>query len=212
MTRKLFGKHFPILGGIYRSVFVDLGAVAQSISPHIPPQATIIDIGGGGGAPINYLLSLRDDIRVSIIDPSPRIGNSIKKEYLTKVNLYPATSMDEFSKINRRKPDVILISDVIHHIPCKNRKDFFAELVRMVDGTNGIRIIIKDVEPGYFRSLLGGIADRYISGDKNVSLVGRADISYMMLEAFGDTITAEETNLFDLDKPNFALVFTIPGS
>ena len=70
-----------------------------------------------------------------------------------------------------------------------------------------MRIIIKDVEPGYLRSSLGRIADRYISGDKKVSLVSRAEIHKFMSEAFGNTIICEETNLFKTDKPNFALIF-----
>jgi hypothetical protein len=207
IARKIFGKHFNILGKIYRAIFVDLSVVAQSISPHIPQGATIVDVGGGDGEPLNYLLSLRHDIKVKLIDTSLCIGDAVKKEYLDRIELYPATSMGEFSiKINH-KPDVILISDVIHHIANQARKKFFSELRTMVGDGKEVRIIVKDFEPGYFRSSLGFMADRYISGDNTVSLVGRADISYMMAEAFGNTISMEETNLFELDKPNYALIF-----
>ncbi len=207
IARRVFGKHFHIVGGVYRSVFVDLSAVAQSISPHIPLKATILDVGGGNGSPLNFLLSLRHDIKVKMIDLSPDIGNAINKEYSTRVEMYPATSVGEFAAKTTHKPDVILISDVIHHIPGEARKGFFSELRATVGDKNEVRIIIKDIEPGYFRSSLSRMADRYISGNKNVSLVGCADISRMMSEAFGENISIRKTSLFELDKPNYALVF-----
>lgn len=206
-VRKILGKNFHIVGRVYRSVFVDLRAVARSIEPHIPKGAMMVDVGGGGGQLLNFLLSLRNDITVKMIDLSPSIGDSLKEEHLTMVETYPGTSIREFMDKVKYRPDVILISDVIHHIPLGNRKDFFIDLRTMVDCKDGARIIIKDLEPGYFRSTLGRLADRYISGDKKVSLVGRADICNIMSEVFGNTVVVKETTLFELDKPNYALLF-----
>lgn len=207
--RKIFGKKYaPIVGRVYRSFFVDLGKVVNSILPHIPKGAMIVDVGGGDGEPLNYLLSQRHDVNVKLIDRSLCIGGSLKKEYSNRVELYPGTSMSEIAIKVKHKLDVILILDVIHHIPAETRKGFFSELRTMIgDRNNEVRIIIKDLEPGYFRSSLGRIADRYITGDKKVSFIGCAAVSNMMLEAFGNTIVIEETDLFKLAKPDFALVF-----
>ena len=207
IARKILGKYFYIVGRMYRSIFVDLREVSHSISPYIPQGAMIVDVGGGDGELLNHLLSLRHDISVKMIDRSMSIGGSLKKKYLTRVELYPGISMGEFTNTVQQKFDVILISDVIHHIPNEERREFFSELRTMVGDKNEIRIIIKDIEPGYFRASLSRIADRYISGDKNVSLIGCTDISNMMSEAFGNSIAIEETNLFRLDKPNFAQIF-----
>lgn len=207
IVRKIFGKKFYVLGQVYRSVFVDLSVVAHSIEPHIPQGAMIVDVGGGGGQLLNYLISLRHDINVKMIDISKSIGSSLNKEYLPMIELYPGTSMREFSSNDKCKPDVILISDVIHHVPKEDRKNFFIDLRAMVGEKDEVRVIIKDLEPGYFRSSLGCLADRYISGDKIVSLVGRADICNIMSEVFGKTVVIKETNLFELDKPNYALLF-----
>jgi hypothetical protein len=208
IARKIFGKHFYILGNIYRSFFVDLNKVAQSISPFIPQGATIADVGGGDGAPLNYLFSHRQDIKVKLIDISQDIGKAVKKEFSTRIELYPSTSVGEFTNKVGDKPSVILLSDVIHHIAGDEREEFFSHLKKMVDERGDVRIIIKDIEPGYLRSFMGLMADKYISGDKTVSLVARKDIFHMMAGVFENTITMEETELFELDKPNYALVFS----
>ena len=142
-----------------------------------------------------------------MIDPNHSIGRFIKKEYISKVDLYPETSLKEFSLKVKCKPDVILIIDVIHHIPIKSRNDFLSQLRSIVDKAKEVKIIIKDVEPGYLRSSLGLIADRYISGDKQVSFICRTDLRNLMFTTFGESLICEEINLFKLDKPNYALIF-----
>ncbi len=207
-TRKLLGENFQVVGRIYRSIFVDLNAVANSISAYIPQGAMIIDVGGGSGHLLNHLLSLREDLEVKMLDLSPTLGDAISECHLPKVDMYPETSMAEFSCDNNGKALVVLISDVIHHVPVEARATFFSGLNALLQNNNGASIIIKDVEPGHIRSLLGFLADRYVSGDKNVSLIDRDEVTKKMFEPFGDSITTHETNLFNIDKPNFALVFT----
>jgi SAM-dependent methyltransferase len=207
IARKIFGKYFYIPGNIYRSVFVDLRKVARSVSPHIPREAVIVDVGGGDGELLNHLLNLRNDIKIKVIDTSADIGKAVRKEYSGRIELYPATGMGEFSAETGHQPDVILISDVVHHIPKRAREEFFSELRTLAGGGKRVIIIIKDVEPGFFRSRLGLMADRYISGDRMVSLISRSELCCMMAEAFENTLTTEETILFELDRPNYALVF-----
>ena len=208
IARKVLGKHFHIIGSLYRSVFVDLYVVSQSISPYIFRGSIIVDVGGGDGELLNSLLSLRPDIKVKMIDRSKCIGGSLKEEFSSRVELFPGIGMDRFTNVEHHKFDVVLISDVVHHISDEERGEFFSDLRKMVGDKNGIRIIIKDIEPGYYRASLSRIADRYISGDKNVSLIGSRDISRMVLEAFGESLTVERTDLFSRDKPNFAIVFS----
>jgi hypothetical protein len=115
--------------------------------------------------------------------------------------------MGEFNKTGAQKTDVILISDVLHHVPVEARKEFFRELRALAGGRNEMRIIIKDIEPGSLRASLSRMADRYISGDKNVTLIGRVDLSRMVSDAFGNAVEVTETNLFTIDKPNYAQVY-----
>jgi hypothetical protein len=207
IARKILGNYFPVIARGYRLFFVDLSAVAHSISPYITQGAIIVDIGGGDGELLNHLLALRSDIRVKMIDRSTCIGGSIKKEYLSRVELFPGISMGEFNKADAQKTDVILISDVLHHVPAEERKEFFCGLRALACGQHEMSIIIKDIEPGSLRASLSRMADRYISGDKNVTLIGRVDLSRMVSDAFGNTVEVTETNLFTINKPNYAQVY-----
>lgn len=207
VARKIFGKKFSTVGLFYRSIFVNLHKVADSISSHIPQGAMVIDIGGGDGQMLNHLLSMREDIIVEMIDINTSVGGALKKDYLNRVKLYPATNINEYTLASSRSFSLVfLISDVIHHIPEEIRKEFFYDLRKIFCKEKEVTLIIKDVEPGYFRSFLGHFADCYISGDKNVSLVGRKKITFLLDEIFGDSVKIKETDLFKSDKPNYALI------
>ena len=55
------------------------------------------------------------------------------------------------------------------------------------------------------------LADRDVSGDKKVSLASRETVTVLVREAFPGT-EVRSTRLFDIDGPNYALVFDIRAS
>lgn len=209
IVRNITGKRFRTIGLVYRSFFMNLNTMAQAISPAIPQDAWIIDVGGGDGEPLNNLLALRSDIKVTMIDLSMNIGGAIKQEFVHRVKKHPGLGIAQFKNNGERTPDVILISDVVHHVPVKERQGFFSDLLLLAGSKKDMRIIIKDIEPGYFRAFLGRFADRWISGDKEMSLVSRGALIGLMHEAFGNTFETIETELFKMDPPNYAQVFVI---
>lgn len=207
LVRNILGDQlFSFVARFYRSLFVDLEAVARAVAKHVPQGASILDIGGGDGAPLNFLLKLRPDIRVTMIDLSPRLGGAIDAGHRDRVTIMPSTSIRQYAESTGSRPDCILISDVVHHVPVDERLAFFSDLNTLV-GQRRIAVIIKDVEPGHFRALLGLLADRYISGDRNTALVSRAELTRIVTQGFGP-VARIETELFQSDKPNYALVFT----
>jgi len=209
VARLILGKKFKVIGRIYRSMFVNLRLVSISISPYIPINSLVLDIGGGDGDPLNHLLSLREDLKVITIDPSNSIGSFIEEVYSSRVQLLPGVSVGEYSKITSQIPDVILISDVIHHIPINSRNVFFSELKEIiVNSEKSVKLIIKDIEPGSFRSNLSLFSDRCVSGDQNVSLIKCSNLKTILFDLFKTSVTIEVTNLFELDKPNYAIAVT----
>ena len=209
VARQILGEKFKTIGRLYRSLFVNLRQVSISISPYIPNNSLVLDIGGGDGEPLNYLLSLREDIKVIIIDPNKSIGGFIDEVFASRVQLLPGVRIDDYSAFTYQVPDVILISDVIHHIPSNSRSVFFTELKKLiVNRKKNIQLIIKDIEPGSFRSHLSKFSDRFISGDKSVSLIKCSDLKTILFDLFKNSITINDTDLFELDRPNYAIVVT----
>lgn len=194
------------VGHYYRAFFVDLEKVAQALSASIPPDARVLDVGGGDGEPLNYLLRLRSDISVTTIDPAAEVGIWLDPQFAARVERLPRTTLEDFLNSGRPRPDVLMLSDVVHHIPVSIRRGFFASVGSLLISQPTLRIVIKDVEPGFARARLGYWADRYVTGDRAVSQIGRADLTALVQEAMGP-LRREELGLFAVDAPNYAIAF-----
>jgi hypothetical protein len=207
VIRRLLGPRLAQHAGRwYRAIYVDLEKLADALSTVIPPDAHVLDVGGGDGQPLNHLLALRPDLTITTIDPAPAVGQWIEARFDARVTRLPSTSLSEFLSAGRANPDVILIADVLHHIPASSRGGFLDSLGVLLERVPRLRILVKDVEPGSWRSLLGYWSDRYITGDRSVSPVSSANVEQLLKQALGP-LRREDTNLFRVDRPNYAIAF-----
>ena len=205
--RRLLGAHLARrVGRWYRTIYVDLAKVGAALAAVIPRGAHVLDIGGGDGEPLNHLLALRPDLRITTLDPAPVVGLWIESRFDAQVTRLPGTSLADYLAGGRADPDAILISDVLHHIPETARAGFLASIRILLERVPQLQIIVKDVEPGSWRALLGYWSDRYITGDLNVSLISRDRLARLFEEALGP-LRRVDTNLFDTDWPNYAIAF-----
>jgi hypothetical protein len=193
-------------GEDYRAIYVDLAKVAEALATVIPSDAHLLDVGGGDGQPLNHLLSTRPDLTITTLDPAPVVGQWIDACYEGQIKRLPRTSLAEFTARSHAYPNAILIADVMHHVPSAARHKFLDSVGVLLDRVPGLRIIVKDVEPGHWRALLGFWSDRYITGDRNVSLISRDRVTLLFEEVLGP-LHREDTNLFTKDAPNYAIVF-----
>jgi len=208
IARRILGPLFPAVGRVYRRFGVDLNSVAEAIPP-IPEGATVLDIGGGDGDLLNLVLPRSPGVRVTMIDLSSSIGAWLAPELRSRVEILPATSVRDFSEMGRQAPDVILLSDVVHHVPAGARREFFDDIARLVRGGR-TRLVIKDVEPGGLCSKMLYLMDRYISGDKDVQFLSREEMQQLVRESM-PVDAVEETGLLLKNPPNYALVFSFSG-
>lgn len=197
---------FRAVGRAYRAVFVDLNREIATIAAEIPPHAHVLDVGGGDGEPLDRLLALRPDIRVTTIDVSPSVGAWISEAHASRVVRIPSTTLERYLTSGAPIPDVLLACDVVHHIPRAVRAAFFAAVAVVFERNGGLRFIVKDVEPGHWRATLGYFSDRYVTGDRTVSPVSRADL-VVAITGSRPGLHWRETGLFNADPPNYALVF-----
>jgi 2-polyprenyl-3-methyl-5-hydroxy-6-metoxy-1,4-benzoquinol methylase len=206
IARTFLGKRFHSVARLYRAAFVDLRAVAAVVSDAIPSRATVLDVGGGDGAPLNYILARRPDVHIVMIDIAESIGGAIEERYVPQVDRFPQTPIEAY---RGPRPDVALIMDVVHHIPEPQRQGFFRALASLA-GPHGVRrLIVKEVDTGHLRSLLGLLADRYISGDKNVRLMPERTLMKRLRDALGKEWTVAETRLREIDAPNYCVVASL---
>ena len=194
------------VGRCYRMIFVDLAKEAAALSTVLPLDAHLLDIGGGDGEPLNYLLALRPDLRITTLDPKPVVGEWIEARFAPRVTRLAGTSLADYLAAGRADPDAILIADVLHHIPLAERTGFLRLVRVLLERVPHLRIIVKDVEPGSWRAVLGSLSDRYLTGDLDVSLIARENLVRLLEDALGP-LRREDTNLFETDPPNYAISF-----
>jgi len=207
MVRAVLGRSASRwVGGLYRSVFVDLHAVAQIVAREIPTGAHVLDVGGGDGALIDLLLDIRPDITVTALDVAPTVGQWIRERHIHRVRRLPSTSLDDYLASGGRVAQAILLADVIHHVPIDGRANLLRTITSTLATSPSTRLIVKDVEPGHWRSRLGLLSDRYVTGDRNVRLVSSCDLVAAMRRVEA-AIQVSETELFARDSPNYAMVF-----
>lgn len=207
VIRRFLGPRLaPRVSGYYRAIYVDLAKVATALAAVIPRDAHLLDVGGGDGQPLNHLLSIRPDLTITTLDPAPVVGQWIDPCYEGQIKRLPRTSLAEFTACPHAYPNAILIADVMHHVPSAARHKFLDSVGVLLNRVPGLRIIVKDVEPGHWRAQLGSWSDRYITGDRNVSLISRDGVTHLFEEVLGP-LHREDTNLFKKDAPNYAIVF-----
>src|SRR3990170_5931519 len=164
LLRRLLGdRWFPILGRLYRRVFVDLRKVVEGF-PEVPEGGHILDVGAGDGELMNLLLPLNPGATATLIDVAPAVGGWLRADLRDRVELMPHTSVGAYAKLARRPVDVVILSDVLHHVPLAERPGLLAELRELLAG-RAAKLVVKEVEPGSWRARVYYPAGRFINGD-----------------------------------------------
>lgn len=210
VARRLLGPRlFSHVSGVYRRVFVDLKKVAAAIGP-LGDHASILDVGGGDGALLNLLLERNRGVHVTLVDASVGVGAQVRPEFHDRVRIMGGTTLAQYAASAPSLPEIVLVSDVLHHVLPAERVAFFEDIRRVLGG-HAFRLVFKDVEPGYVRTRLGGLADRYISGDPNVEFISRDRVRELVQRVFPG-VQCRETDLFRCDRPNYCLDFSVPDT
>ena len=189
----------------YRALFVDLDAVADCF-PETAQGAQLLDVGSGDGELLNLILGRRPGLRATMVDLAPSTGIALRPELRDRVRLLPATSLAAYRALGEAPPDLILLSDVLHHVPPAARERFLAEIAAIV-GERPVRLVVKEVAPGSLRARLGRIADRWVSGDRNVQLIAPDELRALVAQSI-PRLRAHDTPLLERDPPNYCVVFT----
>ena len=201
--RSIAGPFERVICALYRSFFINVPRCINQMAGYIPENAKVIDVGGGDGEVINHLLRRRPDIHVTMIDLRESIGLFLDPDARARVYLQPATSLSDYLSRMGTPADTLLVCDVIHHVPEAGRLEFIQECCSLVKP--GGNLIIKDIEPRGIISFLSKMADRYITGDRHVTLVSSKDLAELVRSQAN--VRSVREIISRRERPNYALLF-----
>ncbi len=161
---------------LYRSAFINIGALARQLADTIPAKR-ILEVGCGDGSLAQKLSETYPDASYVGID----IAASAGRLYRGKPGWadFRTITVQEFAEEKPEPFDLVLLVDVIHHVSVDIRSEVLrcaADLVRP-----GGYLAVKEFERNrgpYYRVTF--VADRYITGDKGVKFLTMPELRAMM--------------------------------
>lgn len=162
LVRRSFGRFERPAVELYRSMFVNLEAFVRSIRATAGSPERVLEIGCGDGVVTERLAAVFPDAQVTGIDVCAQPGRLSR----------PAGPDVRFLKLSApelwaQRPDpfqLIVLCDVLHHVPLPERRELLACAAKLV-AANGVLVLkewVRQRTPAY---LMGYCADRFITGD-----------------------------------------------
>lgn len=204
-VRRAFGPFEKPLTDAYRTMLVDLDALAERLSVTAPARR-ILEVGCGEGLFTQRLAERYPDAEVFGIDITPRVGRLFSGD-AGRVHFLDQAIAD-FSRTHAQAFDLVVVCDVLHHVPWELHGSFLAAIKPTI--RPGGCLAVKDWEPWpSFSHLLCYLSCRYITGDR-VRYPTAADLHALLNERFPEAAVLDEFRLRP-SKHNLAVVLQTPG-
>lgn len=178
--RRVFGPFEHQVAELYRSIYVDLDDYVAAVREWIPSATSILEIGCGEGAVTERLAVAYPDARITAIDITPRVGRLFRGPD-SRVTFEQRT-VEEVAAESPGAFGMVMIADVIHHVPTDLRRSIFDAASRAL--APGGALIFKEWErtrtPIHWMCLA---SDRWITGDK-VSFLSREEARALVAQSF----------------------------
>ena len=188
--RQMLGPFEKPISDLYRSIFIDITALVSQIK-HWSPASNILEVGCGEGAVTEHLVMAYPNVYITGIDITSRIGRMFRGD--TSRVTFSQQTIKDFVAENPSSFDLLLISDVIHHVPPEMHKEFLTE-ARNALKPRGY-LVLKDWERSATPiHLLAYLLDRYITGD-HVQYKTANEFRELIRDVFGETSIKDETRI-----------------
>lgn len=179
--RRMFGPHERQVAEVYRSIYVDLDALARQLRDWIPAAPRILEVGCGEGALTERLQALFPNAEIVGIDIASNVGRLFAGDS-SRVSFRQALVGD----IARSEPesfDLVVMCDVLHHVPLDLRAALLADIRRTI--RPGGRFVLKDwarnATPIHW---LCYASDRFITGDR-IAYATPLEVKSLLSQTFG---------------------------
>ena len=161
-VRRMFGPLEPTITDLYRSFFVNIPDLARRLQ-HLASPARVLEVGCGEGALVTQMARVWPSTRIDGIDQTPRLGRLYRGDP-SRVR-FRQVSVQDYSKGDPASVDLVVICDVLHHIPWEQHREILLAAAQALrpGGLFVIKEWLRDKKPPFW---LGYFADRYISGER----------------------------------------------
>ena len=164
----------------YRRLFVDLDALAATIAG-LGPFGSVIEVGCGEGALLSRLMDALDPHATAVgIDIAPNPGHGYSGRNANVV--FRQAEVAEIVAEGRRF-DLVVVSDVLHHIPPADRIAFLKSC-RDLLAPQGTIVVKEWVRRRNVAHLAAYTSDRYVSGDKGVQFYNQDELQAVFTDVF----------------------------
>jgi len=174
----------------YRGFFFNIESLARSVAEWAP-ASRILEIGCGEGALTERLARTYPAALITGIDVTPRIGRLFRGARARVV--FFQERIQEFSAAHPVAFDLVLVCDVLHHLPWETHTEFLALAKKTL--RPGGRFVLKEWErrPNPVH-LLGYLSDRYLTGER-IRYGTAGEFRKLIQEVFGQQSLAREIRL-----------------
>jgi 2-polyprenyl-3-methyl-5-hydroxy-6-metoxy-1,4-benzoquinol methylase len=190
-VRRCFGPFEHVITDVYRGFFFHVGTFTRSVRDWFPEPKKILEIGCGEGSISEHLSRLYPQAQIVGIDIAANVGKLFKGD-TTRVSFRRQT-IQEFAPSHRQEFDLVLVCDVLHHVPWEMHDELLSEAKSTLKEGGGF--VLKDWE--WRRNLglvLGYISDRYITGDR-IRFATGAELRKSIDDTFGPGCVEKEIRI-----------------
>jgi 2-polyprenyl-3-methyl-5-hydroxy-6-metoxy-1,4-benzoquinol methylase len=179
-VRRMFGRHERLVSELWRAGFIDLNAFFRQVRAWVPGASNVLEIGCGEGAGTERLADLYPHASILSIDVAPNLGRLYARP--PKRVSFQQVSVTDLAATHGGKFDLILMCDVLHHIPAELRAEIIAATRSLL--APGGSFVCKDwaraATPIHW---LAYAADRWLTGDR-VQFLTRCETEILFENAF----------------------------
>lgn len=180
-ARQALGRFEPVAIKLYRDRFIDVDALAVSVSAAAPSSKRVLEIGCGDGAVAAAIRRALPSSELLGIDPGAARPGAFYDADRSGVE-FRAISTQELLAESPQPFDLVVVCDVLHHVADSDRGPLLHDAAALT--APGGTLAVKEWErirgPGFYPAYL---TDRWISGDKTVRYMPRAELAALVDDA-----------------------------
>lgn len=182
-VRSLFGPAEPAVARAYRRFFLDVEALAAAVASQVSPRR-VLEVGAGEGQFTEALAQAFPVAELYGIDLTPRVGRLYRGRRDGVV--FAPRPVEEVAAERPAAFDLVIVCDVLHHVPPPARAAFLLSCGRCV--APGGTLVLKDWErlatPIH---AMAWFSDRYITQDR-IAYLTAAELREALRAAFGPSV------------------------